>query len=95
MKNSLLRATEVGLAFVLLIWALGQMQSFAATAEMILLPGIWLMQFVTPGGVHSDFLGEFSGYIALSMAFIFYAVVFGIILEVLRRHKDRRAAGQV
>ena len=53
------------------------------------------MQFATPGGVHSDFLGEFSGYIALSMAFIFYAVVFGIILEVLRRHKDRRAAGQV
>ena len=47
-----------------------------------------------PGGVHSDFLGEFSGYIALSMGFIFYAVVFGIILEVLRRHKDRRAAGQ-
>ena len=90
MKGSLLRGITAGLIFEVLIWSLAQIQSFAAVAEMILLPGVWLMQFITPGGVHSDFLGELSGYIAWAMAFVFYAFVFSVLFDILRRRKTHR-----
>jgi hypothetical protein len=88
MKNSLLKAIGFGLAFVMLLWVLGRVRTFIA--DIVFLPGIWLAQLISPGGVHSDFLGPFFGYTALLMNVVFYVVIFTAMFETIRRRRSHR-----
>jgi hypothetical protein len=85
MKSSLLKAIGLGLTFVLLVWVLGLIRTFIA--DILFLPGMWLAQLISPGGVHSDFLGAFFGYTTLVMNVVFYGALFTATFEIIRRRR--------